>query len=43
MPYETEEGLVECEHGDESFCSECGGCHDCGNCYCDDDDGEVDA
>lgn len=41
MPYEEidEDGktvLVECGHGDESYCEVCGGCLDCGNCYCDD-------
>lgn len=43
MPYEEEDEsgetvLVECGHGDETFCEECGGCLDCGNCYCDDED-----
>lgn len=40
MPYMDDEGLVECGHGDESFCEECGGCVDCGNCYCDEDEEE---
>lgn len=45
MPYEMldEDGgvvRVECGHGDESFCEECGGCLDCGNCFCDEDDDE---
>lgn len=43
MPYEELDpdgstNLVECGHGDETFCNECGGCLDCGNCYCDDFD-----
>ena len=37
MPYEDEDGLVECGHGDECFCEVCGGCLDCNNCYCDED------
>lgn len=40
MPYEDDEGLVECGHGDESYCAECGGCLDCSNCYCDEDSDE---
>lgn len=42
MPYEDEDGLVECGHGDESFCDECGGCLDCSNCYCDEEEEEID-
>jgi hypothetical protein len=38
MPYLDEDGLVECGHGDESFCEVCGGCLDCSNCYCEEDD-----
>jgi hypothetical protein len=38
MPYTDDDGLVECGHGDESYCDECGGCLDCSNCYCDDGD-----
>jgi hypothetical protein len=38
MPYEDADGLVECGHGDESYCEACGGCHDCSNCYCDEEE-----
>lgn len=37
MPFEDEDGLVECEHGDESYCEKCGGCIECSNCYCDEE------
>lgn len=26
---------VECGHGDEAHCEDCGGCVECSNCYCD--------
>lgn len=42
MPYEDEDGLVECGHGDECFCDKCGGCTDCSNCYCDEEEEEID-
>jgi hypothetical protein len=32
MPYLDDDGEVECGHGDEAFCEECGG-----NCYCDEE------
>ncbi|HVW78540.1 MAG TPA: hypothetical protein VHB45_13070 [Alloacidobacterium sp.] len=38
MPYIDEDGEVECGHGDEAFCEDCGGCVECSNCYCDEDD-----
>jgi len=43
MPYleedvNGEEVLVECGHDDETFCEVCGGCLDCGNCYCEDEE-----
>lgn len=40
MPYLDEDGEVDCGHGDEAFCDECGGCHECSNCYCDEDEVE---
>jgi hypothetical protein len=41
MPYEAEDEdgtivLVECPHDDADYCEVCGGCRECGNCYCDD-------
>lgn len=29
---------IECGHGDESYCIDCGGCVECSNCYCDEDE-----
>jgi hypothetical protein len=42
MPFIDDDGIVECGHGDEVFCVDCGGCVDCSNCYCDDDENDFD-
>lgn len=40
MAYIDDDGWVDCEHGDESICDECGGCPECSNCYCEEDNEE---